>query len=273
VIAAFTVIGGAGFVGSELVRHLEALGHTCSVPARGEPLTGRDLGHVVYCGGLTGDWRSRPYETLDAHVETPAELVRAGSFDSFLYLSSTRVYDRHPGALAREDDELTLRPDVEDDFYALSKAAGEAVVLAAGGRVARLSNVYGPRMERHAFLSILLRDAVERGRVTLESSLDSARDFVGLSDVAALLTRIALEGRERIYNVAGGVPVTNAALTDALAQITGCEVAVRPGAPRVVRPAVDISRAREEFGFAPARLLDDLPALLMRQRELAAGRP
>jgi nucleoside-diphosphate-sugar epimerase len=271
VIAAFTVIGGAGFIGSQLVRHLEALGHACSAPSRGESL-GRPLGHVVYCGGLTGDWRSRPYETLDAHVETPARLARTGSFDSFLYLSSTRVYDRHPGPVAREHDELCVRPDVADDLYAVSKAAGEAAVLAAGGRVARLSNVYGPGMERHAFLSIVLHDAVDRGTVTLESSLESARDFVGVTDVVALLARIALDGRERIYNVASGVALTNAALADALVRLTGCDLDARPGAPRLARPAVDTSRVREEFGFAPARLIDDLPALLEQQRALAAGR-
>jgi nucleoside-diphosphate-sugar epimerase len=256
-MAGFTVIGGAGFIGSRLVSRLESEGHSCHVPARGEE-HGESLGHVVWCAGLTGDWAERPYDAVDAHVGALNELVRTSEFESLLYLSSTRVYDRHAGALAREDDALVVKPQEGEDLYALSKMAGEAVALRAGGRVARLSNVYGAE----GFVALMTRQAVETGRVVLESALESTRDFVGVADVVALLPRIALEGRERVYNVASGVGVTNRELTDALARLTGCEVLVRPGAPVVARPAVDIARAAAEFGFAPAHLLDELPAML-----------
>jgi nucleoside-diphosphate-sugar epimerase len=261
-MAGFTVIGGGGFIGSRLVLHLQAEGNSCRAPARGEALGRRSLGHVVYCAGLTGDWQGQPYEAVDAHVCTLTEVARTCGFDSLLYLSSTRVYDRHPGPLAHEDDTVLTKPQNAGDIYALSKALGEAVTLAAGGRVARLSNVYGPQLEGHAFLSVVLREAVDRGRVTLESSLESARDYVSVDDAVALLARIAVDGQERVYNVASGTSVTNLELTEALADLTDCKVVVRPGAPRVVRPAIDISRATEEFGYAPARLLDDLPWLL-----------
>jgi nucleoside-diphosphate-sugar epimerase len=266
-MAHFTALGGAGFIGSELVRHLHAQGHSCHAPARGEPLGRHGLGHVVYCAGLTGGWRRRTHDAVDAHVGVLNDLVRAGGFESLLYLSSTRVYDRHPmGRLAHEDDELRVRPQDSGDLYALSKATGEGVALAGGGRVARLSNVYGPDPKGPTFLPIVLREAIELGRVSLETSLDTTRDFVAVSDVVRLLTRIALGGRERVYNVASGAGVTNASLTEALARLTGCEVAVLPGAPRLERPAVDTERVRGEFGFEPARLLDDLPALVEAAR-------
>jgi nucleoside-diphosphate-sugar epimerase len=267
-MACFTVIGGSGFIGSELVDHLCEQGHSCRVPARGEPLVGEGLGHVVYCAGLTGDWRARPYDAIDAHVSALAQLVRGSSFDSLMYLSSTRVYDRHGGPIARETDELRMSPHDTEDLFALSKAAGEGVALAAGGTVARLSNVYGANLEEHAFLAVVLRDAVESGRVTLESSLESARDFVSLADTVSLLARIALAGSERIYNVASGVCVTNLDLTDALRRLTGCEVIVRPGAPRIVRPPIDISRAAADFGFSPVHLLDELPGLIEAIRSI-----
>jgi nucleoside-diphosphate-sugar epimerase len=255
-MARFTVIGGAGFIGSALVRHLDEEGHACRVPARQEPLR-EDLGHVVYCAGLTGDWSERPFDAVDAHVSTLADLARSSTFDSLLYLSSTRVYDRHPGPVATEDDHLVTG---HEDLYALSKATGEAVALRARGRVVRLSNVYGGGGS--GFVQSVLRTAVERGRVTLESSLDSSRDFVSVADVVPLLARIALGGTERVYNVASGAAVTNRELTDSVARLTGCQVDVRPGAERVVRPAIDIARVRTEFGFEPARLLDELPDLL-----------
>jgi nucleoside-diphosphate-sugar epimerase len=258
-VAAFTVIGAAGFIGSALLSHLEAAGHVCRVP----DAVGQDeLGHVVYCAGLTWDWQQRPYDTIDAHVGAMAALATRGAFESLLYLSSTRVYDRHPEPVAHEDDELRLSPGDPGDLYALTKATGEAVALRAGGRVVRLSNVYGPQDRGHGLLPSILAESSENGTVTLGSSLDSSRDFVSLDDVVPLLPRIALEGRERVYNVASGIALTNAELTDALAALTGCTVEVRPGAPRVRRAAIDIARVRGEFGFRPARLLDDLPGLL-----------
>jgi len=261
-MADFTVVGGAGFVGSALVRQLENEGHSCRAPARGEDLGVRIPGHVIYCAGFTGDWSQRPYDAVDAHVGGITQLARTAAFDSLLYLSSTRVYDRHPGSLAHEDDAVVLRPQIPGDLYALSKAAGEAVTLAAGGRVARVSSVYGPGLERHAFLPVLLRDAVERGRVILKSSYESARDFISVNDVVALLLRIALGGTERVYNVASGVLVTNLELAEAISRLTGCEVDVRKGAVSEPRPAIDISRVSQEFEFTPARLLDDLRWLL-----------
>jgi nucleoside-diphosphate-sugar epimerase len=260
-MAQFTVIGGRGFIGSALVQRLEEHGDQCRVPARGEDLDGASLGHLVYCAGVTGDWPGRPYDAVEAHVTLLASVARNCSFDSLLYLSSTRVYDRHLGAAAREDDEIVSTPA---DLYGLSKAMGEAVTLASGGRVARLSNVYGPRMEPHGFLVEVLAAATGSGHVRLRSTLDSSRDFVSIADVVDVLIRIATEGEERIYNVASGSAVTNGELTDALARLTGCEVAVLPEAARVVRPAIGIERVRAEFGFEPAPLIDELPSLLAK---------
>src|SRR3989442_14364126 len=89
-MSTFTVVGGRGFIGGHLVRHLQSLGHTCQVPARGERPA--EPAHVIYAAGLTGDFRQKPFETVRAHVSDLVALLHHGSFDSFLYLSSTRVY-------------------------------------------------------------------------------------------------------------------------------------------------------------------------------------
>jgi nucleoside-diphosphate-sugar epimerase len=107
-----------------------------------------------------------------------------------------------------------------------------------------------------------VHDAVERGRVELQTSLDSERDFVHVDDVARVLPEIALRGRARIYNVASGRSTTNAAVTAALETATGCTTKVAAGAPRSTYPPIDVSRIRDELGFEPsADVLSRIPAI------------
>ena len=257
-----TVLGASGFVGSEVVRHLQRIGADYDAPRRDADLTGRDLGHVLYCIGLTADFRERPYDAVDAHVCKLLDVVRNCTFQSLVYLSSTRLYLRNE-EVAHEDDDLRVNPLDAEDIYNLSKATGESIALSLGarGRVARLSNVYGAE-QRDTFLSMIVEEATTRGTITLRTALDSERDYVSVADVATLLVKIALHGTERIYNVVGGENLTNAEVTAAIARLTGCTVTVVPEAPAVVFPRLDNTRVRTEFGFTPARLLEDLPSLL-----------
>jgi len=63
-------------------------------PTRDESLDGRDLGHIIYCIGITADFRRRPHDTITAHVTKLQEVLTRTSFESLVYLSSTRVYSR-----------------------------------------------------------------------------------------------------------------------------------------------------------------------------------
>jgi len=256
-----TVLGASGFIGSNLAAHLTRSGIPYQAPARGEPLTGRPLGHVIDCIGLTADFRDRPFETVEAHVgRLPATLARC-TFDSYLYLSSARLYLRS-SAPAREDDPLGFAPSEPEDLYGLSKATGEALVLALGprGRAARLSTVYGPG-QKDTFLALIMEEARSAGVIRLRTALDSEKDYVSVDDVTDLLVKIALGGRHRLYNIASGRQVSHQAIVEALAAATGCRVEVAPAAPSVRFPAIDTSRIREEFGFVPREVLDALPAL------------
>ncbi|MDQ3283020.1 MAG: NAD(P)-dependent oxidoreductase [Acidobacteriota bacterium] len=267
-----TILGAEGFIGSHLARHLRESNVAFETPHRDEPLRGRPLGHVIDCAGVTADFRTRPYDTVDAHVCRIVDFARHCSFDSFVYLSSTRLYKDQQSDKAREHDDLTVEPTTTGGLYNLSKAMGEAVVLTLGdrGRVVRLSNVYGDGSEPHNFLASIVTDALTTGEIVLRTSLESAKDYVSVSDVVTLLPRIATEARERIYNVAGGVNVTNGEITAAIARITGCKVSVAPNAETWLYPEISIERAHDEFGFTPAALLDHLPALIdAYKREVA----
>ena len=270
----FTILGGSGFVGSHLAARLRAAGEEVFTPERDDDAyLGRELGHVVYCIGVTSDFRSRPLDTVDAHVTTLMPLLRRGRFESLLYLSSTRVYRR--GADGRETATLSLRADVSDDLYNVSKLMGEAVCLASGrpaARVARVSNVYGDGMSPKSFLGAVLSDAVGMARIQFETTLDSCKDYLSLDDLLGLLPRIAATGRHRLYNVASGINVTNGELSALISRLTKCRASVAADACLSVFPQIPIDRVQREFGFAPARLEHRLPPLIeaLRRGTVAA---
>lgn len=255
----FTVLGGSGYIGSRLVDCLRAAGHEVVVPAR-DASPAPAPGHVVDCIGVASDFRTRPFDTLRAHVGILDAHLRTGGWDSFLYLSSTRVYAG--AASGREDATLALRPQDPDQLYNISKAAGEALCLALANpavRVARLANVYGDDAGTGTFIADVLA-AARAGAVEFRTHPHSAKDYVALEDVLALLPRIALGGRARLYNLASGRNVTVGELAAGLEALgVRCGFAGEP-AP-VVFPPIDITRIRTEFDFAPLHLLERLPAL------------
>jgi nucleoside-diphosphate-sugar epimerase len=258
----WTVVGGGGFIGTQLVRRLEALGETVWVPARGQSLLDRELGRVVWCAGVTADFRSRPVAAMAAHVGDLVPLVERGRFQSLLYLSSTRVYKS--GARGDEAAPLAVDSADPDDLYNLSKLAGESLVLASGcGRVARLGNVYGRDLGSHNFLAQLIGAALSERRVVMRTAPGSCKDYVAVDEVVEFLVEIVMRGQLPIYNVASGVNLLHRELVEALARVTGCAVEWTAGAPEVRFPEIDVQRLRDSFGRTPAhRLTDDLPALV-----------
>lgn len=261
-----TVLGSAGFIGSHLVELLVRSGQDVQAVARGDDLPRGPLGHVIYCIGVTGDFRQRPLEAADAHVCVLLDTLSRATFESFLYLSSVRVYAGRPGP-ASEDDDLTLNPLRSDDIYNASKLLGEAIVLSLGekGRVARPSNVYGAG-QSHTFVAEVVEEALAYGSITFRSPPDSSRDYISVGEAANLLVEIALRGRDRIYNVASGVSTTNAELGALIARATGCSVGYADHVVPSPVPPLDVRRLREEFGFIPAPLEEGLPLLLGKRQ-------
>lgn len=261
----FTILGARGFIGSHLVRHLQQDGHECLAPDRNDPtIFGGNLGHLIYCAGLTADFLVRPFDTARAHVCHLADVLEKVRFESLLYLSSTRLYDALSG-LCSEEADLLLNPHNPRHLYDLSKAMGESLCLGQPNpaiRVARLACVYDRELESELFVSGLIRRAIAQPSLSVESSLDSQRDYVLVDDVVALLARIAAGGRHRMYNVASGVNVSNGELFEVVGRETGCDIRATGKGGAAAAPVVDISRIRDEFGFAPCLLLADIPRIV-----------
>jgi nucleoside-diphosphate-sugar epimerase len=248
--ADFTVLGGSGYIGSRLVAHLRSLGHSVWAPLRADPkVFTRPLGHVIYCVGLTADFRTRPFDTVEAHVSLLADVLHRSRFSSLLYLSSTRVY--MGAASTQEDAPLFVQPSDASYLYNLSKLTGESLCHASGRpavRVARLSNVVGPGMDAESgnMVADLLQQA-RQGRVVLHSNPNSAKDYIHVSDVLDWLPRIALQGSHSVYNVASGHQTTHAQWLEWLQQRTGCVVDVSSHAPHHSFSPINVSRMQDEF--------------------------
>jgi dTDP-D-glucose 4,6-dehydratase len=192
---------------------------------------------------MTADFRSKPLETVHAHVSLAAEILSLGSFDSFLYLSSTRVYSRAANA-----QEATLTPvnsADSSDLYNLSKLIGEASCLSLGRkqiRIARLSNVFGADFDSENFLTSVIRDAVRTGQIFLRTALESEKDYVWIDDVTYSLEQIAMHGDNQIYNVASGSNTTHEEIVQVLRNATHCNVIVQNDAPIERFPKIDTTR-------------------------------
>jgi nucleoside-diphosphate-sugar epimerase len=262
-----TILGASGFIGSHLVEKLGALGMECQALGRQDDLPDSKLGNIVYCIGLTSDFRSKPFETVDAHVCKLLEVLRGWQFDSLLYLSSTRLYSSQLTSATEEDGVQSASLDLSD-LYNLSKATGEALAFASlrKVRVARLSNVYGSDFTSDNFLSSIIKDAITTKAITLRTSLDSEKDYVSIDDVVDVLIKIAISGRHRSYNVASGKNVSHGELVQGISALTGCQINMVAGAPAIKFPKINTDRIQQEFGFKPSYVLDDLQNLVERYR-------
>lgn len=277
-----TVIGGGGFIGSNLVARLREWGWDCHAPSRHElDALGDDLGHVFFCAGLTADYAVRPFDTVQAHVSLLGRILQATKFSSLVYLSSTRLYDSSAVEEVTETMPLLLDPMNPRHIYDLSKALGESLCNVTGNgraRVARLSCVYKDAGDADGFLPMLVRRAsgVQSAtcegspRLQLDTSAAFSRDYVAMDDVLDALVLIAIRGGHPIYNVASGQNVSNAELFGVVSEMTGCRIEAMRDEAAGTLPRVSIKRMEEEFGWRPVPVLERVAALLAGRSDLGA---
>lgn len=269
-----TVLGGTGFIGGNFQRQALALGYDCSAPGKGDPgIFQRDLGHVLYSIGLTADFRTRPLETVEAHVCLLRKLIEIGNFTSLTYISSTRLYAGAPSTA--ESATLRVNPNESGDLYNISKLMGESLCLHCGRggfKVARLSNIVGLRSDPDIFIDQLLEEGCRNGHVALRTSLESQKDYLYIDDAVKLLLNITLSEERGIFNVASGEGISNREIVRYLEREMGFKVSVAPDAARWDFTAIDVARVRSLFDFSPQPFSLYFPKFLQAYRQKKGGK-
>ncbi|HWW43483.1 MAG TPA: NAD-dependent epimerase/dehydratase family protein [Acidimicrobiia bacterium] len=295
--SAVLVTGGAGFIGTAVLRALSAGEHTVRVVDRSRPrdasvtsIVGdlRDpevrcaavteaTGTIVHLAAATSvvGSISDPARVFDDNVAVTAallELARVRGVRRFVLASTNAVVGSAADGVITERSPLgPLTP------YGGTKAACEMLLSSYGGSydlapcALRFTNVYGVGMRnKDSLVARLMRAALSGATLQVYGDGGQRRDFIHVTDVAAAV-RLAVERAWTGTVVVGsGTSSSVLELVDAVRRVSGTELPVehvpaRDGEMRAVD--VDITRARG-LGFEPRMPLDDgLASLWAEARE------
>lgn len=232
------VTGGAGFIGSHLVRHLIGMGHRVHViddlsagkagnvppgatlhqedirlPAALEAIVALQPDTVFHLAAQADVQHSIQHPREDTEINVLGtlnmlEACRQGGVRKFVFASTSGVYGNLQKDVLEETD-----PAVPISFYGLSKYAAEHDVRLYGElfdldwTVLRFANVYGPGQTSKGeggVVSIFLNQLRQGMPLTVNGDGEQTRDFIYVQDVVAALAAAQTSGKRKILHVSTG---------------------------------------------------------------------
>ena len=199
---------------------------------------------------------------------------------SFLFLSSTEVYNGITNKLVTEADIGTTNPAHPRACYIEGKRGGETICHAFRSQGVHATNVrlamtYGPGIrkgDKRAMNSFIAK-ALCHGKIELLDAGKAVRTYCYVSDAVELMWQAALHGTQPVYNIGGHSTMTIGELAKLVGQLIGVPVSFPAqsadvaGAPEEVR--LDLTRAETEFNKNSYISLEDgLRATIEWQRQL-----
>lgn len=259
-----TVLGSTGFIGKNIIEKLIFDNIPFYAPSKTDDLTNKNLGDIIYCIGLTADFRSKPFETINAHVCKLNEVLSTCHFNSLTYLSSTRVYINSTKSIVAENDKILIDPLNPDDLYTLSKVTGERLCLSSGKKIKiiRLSNVLGKSDTSTNFLSSIISNIKKEKFVQFKQTLSSSKDYIFIDDVVDMILKIVFSGKEYIYNLASGKNITNEIVVSELQKYFTFSFSIDENPTKTIFPIISNDKLCSEFDFKPKTFSEQLSLII-----------
>jgi UDP-glucose 4-epimerase len=262
----FVVIGASGFIGRAAVAALARRDAPVLAVARHEldmkkpiqtarvtsysklipPMADSVLLHLAEVRDI-----SRANDTHDTYVAERravlAELL-AKNWGHVVYASSAAVYGDCDFAPRQTGDAIKPR-----GTYANAKAACEQDVLARGGAVARLSNVYGPGMASNNVISDILRQIPGEGTLAVRDR-NPVRDYLWIDDAGEGLAALAISRKPGVFNLGSGIGISVGDLAHVMLEYagqSGREVCASAASECASHLVLDISQTIKQLGWTP----------------------
>jgi UDP-glucuronate decarboxylase len=202
---------------------------------------------------------ANPVDTYEINTTATITLLRKlKPGGSFLFISSTEVYNGITNKLATEADIGTTDPSHPRACYIEGKRGGETICRAFRNQgvhatSARLAMTYGPGIRKgdKRAMNSFIEKALCQKRIELMDAGKAIRTYGYVSDAIELMWQAALHGTQPVYNIGGHSTVTIAELAELIGKIIGVPVSFPAqsgevaGAPEEVR--LDLTRAESEF--------------------------
>lgn len=255
------VTGGAGFIGSNFIRHVLGLqtgyeivtydkltyagnlanlesvandpayrfikGDICEAAAVESGMTGCDF--VVHFAAESHVDRSirEPAPAVQTNVMGTFTLLQAArklEIKRFLHISTDEVYgDMETGAFA--DESSALRPSSP---YSASKAGADLLVCSYvrtfnfPALITRTSNNYGPNQLPEKFLPLMITNALEEKTLPIYGDGKQERTWLHVEDHCKGLVAVLERGRiGEVYNIGGLDAVDNLTMARRILEATG----------------------------------------------------